>query len=104
MRVDTFAHALALATVELTTARKRRTQNSPNEARATPSHDAAPEEPNPANRSGPKYTDMAYVVRTYTRPIDSAAPSTARRMVRRGFFVSSASGAAASKPANASTV
>lgn len=59
VRVDTLAHALALATVELTTARKSSTQNSPNEARATPSHDAAPAVPNPANRSGPKYTDIA---------------------------------------------
>lgn len=59
VRVETFEHALALAMVELTTARKTSTQNSPNEARATPSHEASPDTPKPANLSGPKYTDMA---------------------------------------------
>lgn len=64
MRVETLAHALAFAIVEFTTARNTRTQKRPNEARATPSHDAAPSAPNVANLPGPKYTDIAYVVRT----------------------------------------
>lgn len=102
--METFAQALALARVELTTAKNSSTQNSPNDARATPSQDALPDVPKSANLSGPKYTDMAYAVRTYTSPIESAAPSTARRMVRRGSLVSSARGAAASKPANARIV
>ena len=45
-------------------ARSTKNQNSPYSERAMPSHDAAPEAPNPANPAGPKATSTAYVVNT----------------------------------------
>jgi len=85
-------------------ARNTKNQNSPYRERAIPSHDTAPELPNPANPEGPNATSAAYVVNTYSRPTPSVASSTARGTVRRGSRASSASGAAPSNPPKASIV
>src|ERR1700730_10843089 len=54
-----FTPALALPIVELTIARKTKNQNSPYSERAMPSQDAAPDDVNVANLSGPNATAAA---------------------------------------------
>src|SRR5450631_1394093 len=59
MRVETFEPALALAIVELTTARKTRTQKMPYDALATPCQESAPAPVNLVNLPGPYAMSMA---------------------------------------------
>src|SRR5258708_36147168 len=78
--LETFTPAFALAMVEFTIARKTSIQNKPYKDLAMPSQEAGPAPLNLKKEAGPNATSTAYVVKTYSRPIESMASRMASRI------------------------